>query len=102
LESILDGVPAPLGETDREPDGVEVEAKREDTEAFEALYGSEDIEEATDWLSRVLGSLREGGALFGVTEGSEEASSGGGMKNDGRDENHPYAVVSICQKFSGR
>ncbi len=35
LESIREGVPAPLGETDLEPMGVDVDTKREETDAFE-------------------------------------------------------------------
>ncbi len=55
-------MPSPLGETDLEPDGVDVEANREDTEAFEALYGNVDIEEAIDCASGpplIFGSLNE-------------------------------------------
>lgn len=77
-------MPAPLGETDREPEGVDVDAKRDDTEAFEALYGREDIEEAIDWLSLVLSNLNEGGALVGGAGGSNgEALLGAVMKDGG-------------------
>jgi len=41
-------VPVPLGETDLEPVGVEVDAKRDETEALEFRYGSVDIEEDID------------------------------------------------------
>jgi len=34
LEPIREGVPCPLGDTDLEPVGVAVEAKRDETEAF--------------------------------------------------------------------
>lgn len=54
------GVAGPLGEPDLEPDGVDVEAKREETEAFETRYGREDIEEAMECESTealILGSL---------------------------------------------
>jgi hypothetical protein len=82
FESILEEVAAPLGETDREPEGVDVDAKRDETEAFEARYGREDIEEAIDWLSLVLGSLNAGGALVGGAGGSNgEALLGGVMKD---------------------
>jgi hypothetical protein len=59
--SIL-GVPVPFGETDLEPVGVEVEAKREDTDAFEARYGKLDVEEAIERGSPplILGSLKDG------------------------------------------
>lgn len=46
-EDIL-GVPAPLGETDLEPVGVEVEAKREETDALEALYGNVETDDVID------------------------------------------------------
>lgn len=61
------GVPLPFGETDRDPTGVEVEAKREETEAFEVRYGKVDMEDAIDCPSAplVLGNLRDG-----VLEGS--------------------------------
>jgi len=42
------GVPPPFGETDLETDGVEVDAKRDETEAFDVRYGKVDIEEASD------------------------------------------------------
>lgn len=64
-ESILEGVPAPLGETDLEPEGVEVEAKRDETDALEALYGNVDTEEVIDWVSReprIFDILSEEGA----------------------------------------
>ena len=49
----------PLGEADLEPVGVEVEAKREETDAFEPLYGRLAIDEAMDGEScpRILGNL---------------------------------------------
>jgi hypothetical protein len=57
---------------------VEVEAKSEETEAFEVRYGRVDIEEASDCVSvrRVLGSFREG-----VREGSgvEKGETFGGV-----------------------
>lgn len=82
LESILDAVTAPLGEADREPDGVDVDANRDDTEAFEARYGKEDIEEVIDWLSRGFGNFNDGGGLVGGTGGSEgEALLRGVMKD---------------------
>jgi hypothetical protein len=37
LDIILEGVPAPLGDTDLEPEVVDVDANKDDTEAFEAL-----------------------------------------------------------------
>jgi len=49
--------------------GVEVDANKEETEAFEALYGIEDIDEAIDWLSRVLGNLRAGSPLADGSDG---------------------------------
>ena len=49
---------------------MDVDANREETEALEALYGREDIDEAIDWLSLVLGNLRAGGALDGGIGGS--------------------------------
>lgn len=55
-------MPVPLGETDLEPEGVEVEANRDETEAFEFRYGSVDIEEDIDCMSiepRSFGSLKE-------------------------------------------
>jgi hypothetical protein len=55
-------VPVPLGETDLEPVGVEVDAKRDETEALEFRYGSVDMEEDIDCVSREprsLGSLNE-------------------------------------------
>lgn len=55
-------MPFPLGETDLEPVGVEVDAKRDETEAFEFRYGSVDIEEDIDCESkdpRSFGSLNE-------------------------------------------
>ena len=45
---VLEVVPAPLGETDREPEGVEVDAKREETEAFDTRYGREETDEVID------------------------------------------------------
>jgi len=42
-EIIFEGVPVPLGETDLEPVGVEVDANRDETEALEFRYGSVDI-----------------------------------------------------------
>ena len=61
---------------------MDVDAKRDETEAFEARYGREDIEEAIDWLSLGLGSLNAGGALVGGAGGSNgEALLGGVMKD---------------------
>jgi hypothetical protein len=51
---------------------VDVEAKREDTDALEARYGKVDIEFAIDWPSAplTLGSLKEGGLEeSGVSKG---------------------------------
>jgi hypothetical protein len=59
-------VPAPLGETDLEPEGVEVEAKSEETDAFEFRYGRVDTEDAIDCVSAplIFGSLKgEGGMV---------------------------------------
>ena len=72
----------PLGETDREPEGVEVDAKRDETEAFEARYGSEDMDEAIDWLSLVFGSLNAGGALVSGAGGSNSEALVGGVMKD--------------------
>ena len=78
-------MPVPLGETDLEPVGVEVDANRDETEAFEFRYGSVDIEEAIDWVSgepRSLGNLNE--EEPGGSAGSKaEALLGGVMKIDG-------------------
>jgi hypothetical protein len=59
----------PLGEADLEPMGEEVDAKREETEAFEVRYGKEDIEEAINWASvevLTLGNLNEEAPLNGA------------------------------------
>lgn len=52
-------MPTPLGDADLEPVGVEVDAKREETEALEPLYGRLAIEEAMDGEScpRIFGNL---------------------------------------------
>jgi hypothetical protein len=55
-------VPVPLGETDLEPVGVEVDANRDEIEALEFRYGSVDTEDAIDCVSREprsFGSLNE-------------------------------------------
>lgn len=84
-ESILEGVPAPLGETDLEPDGVEVDAKSDETDALEALYGKVDIDEAIDCVSReprIFDILSEEGAngWSGASKGA--AWLGGVMKTE--------------------
>lgn len=61
-----------------------VDAKRDDTETFEARYGNEDIEEVIDWLSRVFGSLNDGGALVGGAGGSNGEASLRGVMKDGQ------------------
>ena len=57
-------IPVSFGETERDPAiGVEVEAKREETEPLDVRYGSVDIEEAKEGppsLCRALGRRREG------------------------------------------
>lgn len=68
-EPCILGVDVPLGETDLDIDGVDVEANREDTEAFDALYGNVEIEDAIEMSPvLVLGSLKEG-----VLEGSGDS-----------------------------
>lgn len=59
LDAIREGVPAPLGDADLEPVGVEVEANREETDALEPLYGRLAIDEAIDCGScpRIFGNL---------------------------------------------
>jgi hypothetical protein len=59
LDAIREGVPAPLGDTDLDPVGVVVEAKRDDTEALEPRYGKLAIEDATEGAScaRSFGNL---------------------------------------------
>jgi len=54
-----EGVPCPLGDTDLEPLGVEVEAKSDDTEALTPRYGRLATDDAIDGASfpRVFGSL---------------------------------------------
>lgn len=56
------GVPTPFGETDLDPEGVDVEAKREDTDEFDVLYAKFDTEDAIDFESPplVFGSLKDG------------------------------------------
>lgn len=51
---------APLGETDLDPVGVVVDAKRDETEALVPRNGRLDTEDARDWESSplTLGSLR--------------------------------------------
>jgi hypothetical protein len=83
---ILDGVEAPpLGETDLDPDGVDVDAKREETEAFEVRYGSVDIEDAIDCGSDALsfGNLSEE-ELDGGSGDSKGEALGGVMKTNRR------------------
>ena len=62
-------MPAPLGEADLEPVGVEVEANREETDAFEPLYGRLEIDEAIDWGSWPL--------IFGSLSGEAMMNTGG-------------------------
>lgn len=75
----------PLGETDLDPDGVDVEAKREETEAFEVRYGSVDIEDAIDCGSEplIFGNLNEEAPSGGSGDSKGEAL-GGGMKTNRR------------------
>lgn len=64
----LVGVPNPFGEADLEPVGVDVEAKREETEALEARYGRVDTEDAKDCESTdplTFGSLNGEGPVGG-------------------------------------
>lgn len=61
---------------------MDVEAKRDDTEAFDVRYGREDIEEAIDG-SLILGNLSEGGALVGGAGGSKGYAWLGGVMNAG-------------------
>lgn len=56
-----------------------MDAKSEDTDAFEVLYGNEDVDEVIDWLSLVLGTLSEGAILAGGGS-TGVASTGGVMK----------------------
>ena len=62
-------MPAPLGEADLEPVGVEVEANKEETDTFDPLYGKLEIDEAIDWGSWPL--------IFGSLNGEAMANSGG-------------------------
>jgi hypothetical protein len=77
---------------------MDVDAKRDDTEAFEVRYGREDIDEAIDRLSLVLGSLKEGGALVGGAGGSKGKALLGGVMKDGEWYSTPYVIVSIYQE----
>jgi hypothetical protein len=61
-DNILEGVPALLGETDLEPEGVEVDANRDETDAFLCRYWSVDTEDDSGCVSmepRSFGSLNE-------------------------------------------
>jgi hypothetical protein len=90
---IAPGGGPPLGEADLETEGVDVEANRDDTEALEDRYGSEDIEEATVWLSIVLGNLNEGVALVaGGAGGSNDETFLGDVMRVGDD--------SLCAAIS--
>jgi hypothetical protein len=67
-------VPALLGETDLEPEGVEVDANRDEEDAFACRYGSADTEDDIDCVSmepRSFGSLNE-----------EEPGGSAGSKGD--------------------
>jgi len=69
---IREGVPSPLGDTDREPVGVDVDANKDETEEFEARYGrvdTEDVRVSVDAL--IFGNLREA-----VPEGGSGGSKG--------------------------
>src|SRR6187402_3491429 len=84
-ESILEGVPSPLGETDLEPVGVDVDAKREETDALDARYGNVDIEDAIDCVSvepLIFGSLNEEGPVGGSGGSKGEALLEGVMKTN--------------------
>jgi hypothetical protein len=79
-----------VGETGLEPEGVDVEAKRDETEALEALYGKEDTEDTIDCASvdirafgllSDIGLVTDSGGLKGVAllEGvikSEDCAAG--------------------------
>jgi len=72
---IFVGVFKPLGETDLDPVGVDVEANREDTEAFELRYRSVDIEEVIDCES--IEPL-----IFGNLNGEGPGAGSGGSKGE--------------------
>lgn len=70
LDRILEEPGAPLGDTDLDPDGVDVDAKRDETDALELRYGNVDVEDDMDWGSgpRSLGNLNGEAMLgFGVS-----------------------------------
>jgi hypothetical protein len=80
LEILLE---VPLGEADLEPVGVDVDAKREETDALAFRDGKVDIEDVNDWASVLilaLGSLTVGAP--GDSGGSKggESFCGGVMK----------------------
>lgn len=79
-------MPTPLGDTDLEPDGVDVDAKREETDAFVVRNGKVEMDDDSDWVSiapLVFGSLRDEEAS-GWSEGSKgEAWLEGVMKTCG-------------------
>lgn len=82
---IREGFPSPLGEADREPVGVEVEAKREETEALEGRYGRVDTGDAKGSVEALIfGSLMEGGPVGGPGGSKGEALLEDVMKIDAR------------------
>lgn len=55
-----------MGETGLEPEGVDVEANKDETEALEALYGRDDTEDTIDCASadiRAFGLLNDIGLV---------------------------------------
>ena len=88
----------PLGETDLEPVGVDVDAKREETEALEARYGNVDIEDAIDRESidpLTFDNLKDEGA--GGSGGSKvETLLGGVMKRAGDSSTSTQEVYVVA------
>jgi hypothetical protein len=76
---------SPFGEIDREVGGLDVEANREDKDAFDGLLGKLDSD--ADGVRRIRGDLGFGSAI-----GAPEANDGGGLRgaawSDGVMESH--------------